>query len=182
MKTIVLLSGGLDSAVVLAMHHHDECLTLGFDYGQPHLIELDWAERIARHYGTPFERVRVPEMPKINDVVFAGRNLVLASLAVATAQARGYEGIAVGCNASDWLRFPDCRPSFWKALQQCASFYDVRVSMPLIHSSKADVVGMARALDVPVDLTWSCYSPQEGHQCGECLACVTRREAEIAAA
>lgn len=180
MKTIVLLSGGLDSATVLAsfVARGAECLAVGFDYGQPHVTELDRAEEIAAHYGVPFERIGLPAMlsAKTDDVVFAGRNLVLASLAVAIAQARGFDEIAIGCNASDWLRFPDCRPEFWRALEKCADAYGVTLVSPLIYHSKQDVAEQARKLGVPIELTWSCYSPGP-EPCGECLACKTREEA-----
>jgi 7-cyano-7-deazaguanine synthase len=173
---LVLLSGGLDSATVLA-GCNGERAALAFDYGQPHKIELERAEKIARHYGAAFEIVALPAMPRVNDVVFAGRNLVFASVAIAYAQARGIGTVAFGCNASDWERFPDCRPEFWRNLGRCADAYGVRVLTPLIHSSKRDVVEAARKLNVPIELTWSCYSPQAGQPCGECLACKTREEA-----
>lgn len=175
MKTLVLLSGGLDSAVVLAMTKNASAI--GFDYGQPHKIELERAAAIAAHYGVMFELMPLPAMSKVDDVVFAGRNLVFVSIAIAHAQARDFECVAVGCNASDWLRFPDCRPPFWRAVEECASAYGIRVSAPLIYSSKRDVVEQARKLNVPIGLTWSCYSPQEGEPCRECLACKTREEA-----
>jgi 7-cyano-7-deazaguanine synthase len=178
-KTIVLLSGGLDSATVLAgcVASGDECLALGFNYDQPHAIELDYAKSIADYYGVPFTLIGLPGMPKVDDVVFAGRNLILASLAIGIAQARKFNRIAVGCNASDWQRFPDCRPEFWSALERCADAYGVFVVKPLLYMSKRDVVEAARKLNIPIELTWSCYSPQGEKPCGECLACKTREEA-----
>lgn len=179
MKTVVLLSGGLDSATVLAacVKQGDECLALGFDYGQMHFIELEAADIIAHQFDVPFEIIKLPVMPKVNDVVFAGRNLVFAAVAIATAQARGFDRIAVGCNASDWWRFPDCRPEFWRNLEACAAAYGIQVLTPLIYLSKRDVAEAARKLSVPIDLTWSCYSPRDGEPCRECLACKTREEA-----
>lgn len=176
MKTIVLLSGGLDSTVVLAMQKV-QCLALGFDYGQSHLIELDRAEKIAGYYRAPFERLQIPQMPKINDVVFAGRNLVLASLAIATAQARGFDQIAVGCNATDYERFPDCRPFFWGVMKQAAAVYGIGVETPLLQFTKRQIIEEARRLNVPIEMTWSCYSPINDTPCGECLACTTRKQA-----
>ena len=179
MKTLVLLSGGIDSAVVLAVcvADGDECLAVGFDYGQPHVIELDHARDVADDFGVPYEQVRLPAMPKVDDVVFAGRNLVLISLAIAMAQARGFDRVAVGCNASDWIRFPDCRPEFWRNVERCAQAYGVIVLTPLIHMSKLDVVKHAAKLNVPIGLTWSCYAPQDGEPCGKCLACEIRNGA-----
>lgn len=176
MKTLVLLSGGLDSAVVLAAIEPKKA-AIGFDYGQPHRIELERAQHIADHCGVPFEVVRLPAMPLVNDVVFAGRNLVFAAFAIAHAQANGFGTIAVGCNASDWQRFPDCRPPFWRAMQTCGAAYGVQIAAPLLHLSKREVVEAACKLDVPIELTWSCYSPRGGEPCGGCLACTTRQEA-----
>lgn len=178
-KTLVLLSGGLDSTTVLAgaLASGDSCGAIGFDYGQPHRIELQRAAQIAAFYKISFEIIPVPAMPRINNVVFAGRNLVLAALAISYAQAQNIPRIAVGCNASDWLRFPDCRPAFWNALRTCAEAYEIKIATPLLYASKRDVVEAARKLNVPIDLTWSCYSPQDERACGECLACKTREEA-----
>jgi 7-cyano-7-deazaguanine synthase len=178
-KTIVLLSGGLDSATVLAACVHDgQCLGLGFMYGQRHgQIEQTRAESLARHYDVRFEQVFLPTMPKTNDLVFAGRNLVFASVAISIAQAKGYDRIAFGCNASDWQEFLDCRPEFWGNVRRCGDTYGVEVLTPLIYFSKRDVVEMARKLKVPIDMTWSCYDPKGFEPCGECLACKTRNEA-----
>ncbi len=176
MRTIVLLSGGLDSAVVLAALS-GERVALGFDYGQPHKIELQRAQAIAVHYGVPFEIIALPHMPRVNDVVFAGRNLVFASTAIALAQSRGFGSIAIGCNASDWMRFPDCRPPFWKAMQECASAYGINIVTPLMHHDKREIVEAARRFGVPIELTWSCYDPQGREPCGKCLACETREGA-----
>jgi 7-cyano-7-deazaguanine synthase len=177
MKTLVLLSGGLDSATVLswAKLEGDEVWALAFDYGQPHRIELERARILAN--GLPFEVMVVPGLPLVNDVVFAGRNLVFAALAIAKAQAEGFDRIAVGCNASDWERFPDCRPPFWQALRTAAEAYGIGVATPLIHMSKREVAELARHLGVPIELTWSCYSPRDGEPCRECLACTVRQEA-----
>lgn len=179
MKTLVLLSGGLDSATVLAWadKQKDQIAAIGFDYGQAHHIELTRARAIAADFGVPFEVVQTPTMPKVNDVVFAGRNLVFAAIAIAKAQAGGFDQIAVGCNATDWARFPDCRPVFWQALRTVAEAYGIGIATPLIRMSKREVVELATSLGVPVSLTWSCYSPRDGEPCGECLACTVRQEA-----
>lgn len=173
---IVLLSGGLDSAVVLAMTPRGS-LCIGFDYGQPHKIELERAAMIAEHYKARLEIVRLPNLPKVNDVVFGGRNMVFASVAIAMAQARGHGSIWIGCNASDWAEFPDCRPLFWQSMGAAAEAYGVSLVTPLIQMSKTEVAATARQLNVPIELTWSCYSPQNGQPCRKCLACETREKA-----
>lgn len=178
-KTIVLLSGGLDSSTLLALFvNASEChLALGFDYGQPHHIELKRAALIAKHFNIPFEIVRLPHLPKVNDVVFAGRNMVFISHAIAFAQARGFHRVAAGPNAGDWQQFPDCRPDFWRQIAICAEAYGVQVVTPFIHARKSDIVKQARLLKVPIELTWSCYDPQGEEPCGKCLACKVRKEA-----
>lgn len=176
---IVLLSGGVDSAVVLAMARLlGPCEAIGFDYCQPHRIELDRAALIAAHYDAPFRVVHLPPLPLVDDVVFAGRNLVMVAHAVAHAQAGGHHTVLLGCNADDSGRFPDCRPSFLGCLHAVASAYGVAVCAPLLLSTKAQIMKTARSMGVPVDLTWSCYSPRDGAPCGDCLACRTRAGAE----
>lgn len=176
MKKLVCFSGGIDSAVVLAMNPEAEALA--FDYGQPHLIELDYARRYCEMTDTLFHRIKVPVMPLVNDVVFAARNAVLASLACSYAQANGFEWIGFGCNRSDWLRFPDCRPDFWHQLRLgFKQAYQVTLATPLLYMSKQEVVEEARRLAVDTDNTWSCYSPRNDLPCDECLACHVRKEA-----
>lgn len=181
-KILVLLSGGIDSAVVLAASVRDhQCDAVGYDYGQLHRIELEHAKNVANHYQVPFSIKTLPEMPLLSesDVVFAGRNLVLVAHAIAQAAAEGFHAVALGCNASDWQCFADCRPVFWRSVETAAEAYMIRVLTPLIYYSKDDVVKQARKLGVPIELTWSCYLPQNGEPCGLCLAC-KQREAALA--
>lgn len=180
MKTLVPLSGGIDSAVVLALllAEGQQVEAIGFDYDQPHVIELERAAKIANHHSVPFFVVRLPTMPRVDDVVFAGRNLVLAAHAISMAHARGFDAIALGCNASDYERFPDCRSSFWKAVGEAAeAAYGIKVSTPLLNTTKSGVVELAHHYGVPLDLTWSCYAPRNGEPCGDCLGCNTRAKA-----
>lgn len=179
MKTIVPLSGGLDSATVLAgLISTGQILAVGFSYGAKHgQIEQTRAEDIAKHYDVRFEKVTLPRMPLVNDVVFAGRNLAFASAAISIGQSSGYDNVAFGCNASDWKMFPDCRPVFWSAVSKCAEPYGITILTPLLHMSKREVVEAARKLNVPIEQTWSCYDPQGFDPCGKCLACKTRNEA-----
>jgi 7-cyano-7-deazaguanine synthase len=159
----------MDSA--LCLHRYGAALAVGFDYGQTHGIELDYAERVAGNYDVAFERRRVPGMPRVDDVVFAGRNAVLLSVAAAIAQARGLEAVMIGCNFSDAQRFPDCRPDFIRSMDKALhGAYGVRVSAPLLTMTKAQIVDEARAASLPE--TWTCYAPTiEGRPCGVCYSC-----------
>lgn len=176
MRVITLLSGGLDSATVLASMRNHSRLAIGFDYGQPHRIELQRAAEIAETEGVSFLTLSVPAISKVNDVVFAGRNAVLVSVAASYAAANGYDAVAIGCNYSDWERFPDCRPGFIKALGSAMEDgYGVKLLAPLLRMSKAQVVEVAKELGVPIDRTWSCYNPQPIEKpCGTCAACKVR--------
>lgn len=178
MKVLVLLSGGLDSATVLhlMLERGYEVRAVGFDYGQPHAIELRYARQTAERAGVPFEVVDLPYMPKVNDVVFAGRNAVLLSVAAGMAQVLGFDAVAIGCNWTDRERFPDCRAAFMGTMGEVLSeAYGVGVMAPLLQMTKAQVVQEARRLSVPE--TWSCYAPNGEEPCGECLACRVRKEA-----
>lgn len=175
MKVLVCLSGGLDSALVLHMMlEHEAVETILFDYGQPHRIELDYAVALASQYSIPCRTIHLDHMPLVNEVVFAGRNLVLAAHAISIAAADGFDAVAMGCNMSDWECFPDCRPSFWKAVNAASEAYGVHVLLPLLRMTKSEVVAEAKRRDIAVDKTWSCYSPRENEPCGACLACRTR--------
>lgn len=168
-RNLILLSGGLDSA--LCLHRYGAALAVGFDYGQPHAIELTYARRIADEYGVEYLQRELPAMPRVDDVVFAGRNAVMLASAAAIAQARGLAAIVIGCNFSDAQRFPDCRPEFIRAMNDAFKVaYGISVSAPLLTCTKAMIVAEAKAARLPE--TWTCYAPTPaGERCGECYSC-----------
>lgn len=168
MTQLLLLSGGLDSA--LCLHRFGAAAAVGFDYGQPHIIELEHGGRLAAAAGVPYEVVKLPPLPRTNDVVFAGRNAVMLSVAAAMAHDRGFASIMIGCNFSDAQRFPDCRPDFLRNIDRAFRHaYGVGVYAPLLTMSKAQIVADAR--EVGITDTWTCYAPREGTPCGECYSC-----------
>lgn len=163
---VILLSGGVDSAVCLARYGAD--LAVGYDYGQLHAIELHYASKLADRFRVRFETVRLPVLRLVNDVVFAGRNALFIAHAASVAISYGLDEVMIGCNATDALLFPDCRAPFLDAMSTamlCA--YGVRVSAPLLRERKDDIVAEAIARDLS---TWSCYRPGPA-PCGECVAC-----------
>jgi 7-cyano-7-deazaguanine synthase len=138
---VVLLSGGLDSATVLALALRDgrEVSAVSFDYGQRHRVELEAAARIAsslgvaRHVTVPLDLrafggsaltgdIDVPKDALGRDAVpvtyVPARNTVFLALALAYAEARGAEEIWIGVNAVDFSGYPDCRPEFLEAFRQ----------------------------------------------------------------
>lgn len=140
MKAVVLLSGGLDSATVLAMARADEreCLALSFAYGQRHQIELAAARRVAASLGVSdhvvypldlrafgasalTDDIAVPKdeegKPGIPITYVPARNTIFLALALGYAEARGAAEIWIGVNAVDYSGYPDCRPDFIAAFQ-----------------------------------------------------------------
>jgi len=141
MKAVVLLSGGLDSATVLAIARHDgrACYALSFAYGQRHGTELDAAARVASAIGVaehvifPMDlrvfggsaltaNIDVPkdhaDDPGIPVTYVPARNTIFLSLALGYAEAREASEIWIGVNAIDYSGYPDCRPEFLEAFQR----------------------------------------------------------------
>lgn len=141
MKAVVLLSGGLDSATVLAIARTEgrECLALSVVYGQRHHIELEAARRVAAAIGV-VEHVVYPldlrvfgasaltadidvpkdavDAPGIPITYVPARNTIFLALALGYAEAREAEEIWIGVNALDYSGYPDCRPEFIAAFQE----------------------------------------------------------------
>lgn len=204
-RAVVLLSGGLDSATVLAaaVEAGYECHSLAVDYGQRHRAELDAAERVSRALGASSHRVvkvdlraiggsaltddiAVPTEPAegIPVTYVPARNTLLLSLALGYAEVLDALDLWIGVNAVDYSGYPDCRPQFiaaFEALSQVATKVGVeggRFSLhtPLIHLTKADIIRRGVALGVDYGLTVSCYQADEqGRACGRCDSCRLRR-------
>lgn len=193
MRSIVLLSGGIDSAVALA--HTKAELAISVNYGQTHRRELLAAEAVAKYYNVEHHEVNVsaaldipcaltghgqiPEQhaTEPDATVVPGRNLMLISIAVAWAQAWGYGAVVVGANADDHAGYKDCRPAFLDRLSDATQDgYGVQVWAPLRKMTKRQVVEFGRQLGVPLGLTWSCYRGG-ADPCNRCGACESRNEA-----
>jgi 7-cyano-7-deazaguanine synthase len=198
---VLLLSGGLDSAVLLASLVGDglDPICLSFDYNQRHRRELDSAKRIAGFYRV--EHIVVPltgvfgpnaltsesvELPTghyedeaMSATVVPNRNMVFLSIATALALSRGLSKVWYGAHGGDSAIYPDCRPRFVSAMGQAMLLCDgkpVELIAPFLGMKKRDVVRCGVGLDVPFDLTWTCYKGGVS-PCGVCGACVERAEA-----
>ncbi|HNA30672.1 MAG TPA: 7-cyano-7-deazaguanine synthase QueC [Thiobacillaceae bacterium] len=186
-RAVVLLSGGLDSATVLAMARHagHECHALSLDYGQRHRAELDAAWAVAQSLGVAEHRVMrldmgaftgsaltdpdipVPELPEpgIPVTYVPARNTIMLALALGWAEVLDAASIHIGVNALDYSGYPDCRPAFVQAFQTLADVATkravdgrpIRIEAPLIHLSKAEIIRRGAALGVDYALTVSCY-------------------------
>ena len=190
-KAVILLSGGLDSATVLALAKADgySCYTMSFDYGQRHRSELQAAERIALQLGAVEHkviglnlngiggsaltdtRIDVPQSPTegIPVTYVPARNSVFLSLALGWAEVLGARDIFIGVNAVDYSGYPDCRPEFIQAFERMANLatkdgvdgLGCRILAPLQNMSKAQIVQAGVRLGVDYALTVSCYLADE---------------------
>lgn len=186
MKAVVLLSGGLDSAVsawwarALGIEIH----ALTVDYDQTHRIELSAAGKLADKLGPASHKVAAVHLwpgPVAASVPVTGRNLVLLSMALARCEDVDADAVVIGCNADDSLMFADCRQPFLRSVEvMMHAQHGPRFSLlaPLSGLTKAHVVRVGALLGVPLHLTWSCYEPQKsGVPCGQCGACRLRADA-----
>lgn len=204
MSAVIVLSGGLDSTVLLWSYPSDEiACAVSIDYGQRHgARELRAARDVVRERGVPHvvvdltglraalpgssltsDDIAVPhghyEDASMRATVVPNRNMILLAVAGGVAVARGADVLAYGAHAGDHAVYPDCRPEFAHAMSNALAlchYTPVRLERPFVRMSKAEVVAHGRAVGAPMDRTWSCYEGGELH-CGRCGTCVERREA-----
>lgn len=190
-KALILLSGGLDSATVLAMAKADgyACYSMSFDYGQRHRSELQAAERVARQLGVIEHKViglnlngiggsaltdtsiAVPETLEAGIPVtyVPARNTVFLALALGWAEVLGARDIFIGVNAVDYSGYPDCRPEFIAAFETMANLatkagvegQGFRIQAPLQMMSKGEIVQAGLRHGVDYGLTVSCYQADD---------------------
>jgi 7-cyano-7-deazaguanine synthase len=208
---VVLVSGGMDSAVVLAMAREQGFApyALSVRYGQRHTSELDAAASVARELGAVAHKtvhvdlrsiggsaltddIDVPEAggPGIPVTYVPARNTIMLSVALGWAEVLGAADIFCGVNAVDYSGYPDCRPEFIAAFERLANVATkagvegagFRIHAPLLRLSKADIVREGLRLGVDFAQTVSCYQADpEGRACGHCDACRLRAEGFAAA-
>lgn len=193
MKILVLVSGGLDSAVALwDARRRGEVAALWFDYGSLQAREEEKrAEALCREAGAELRKVRLGFFRDnfksglldggITDAassVVPFRNGVFASVAAGIAQSLGFDEVVIA-NHVTTDDYPDCGPAFSKAMAdavEAGTGGAVRFSLPLGLMSKAEVVKLGARLGTPFGLTYSCYKGGAGH-CGVCPACAQRKKA-----
>lgn len=186
-KAIVLVSGGLDSATVLAIAKQQgyECYALSFDYGQRHNSELVAASELVKIYNVRDHKtiklgmgefggsaltddsINVPtkEGTGVPVTYVPARNTVFLSIALGWAEVIGAWDIFIGVNAVDYSGYPDCRPEFIKAFEELANLATkagveeggFKIHTPLIDLSKAQIIEKGAALNVDYSATVSCY-------------------------
>lgn len=186
-RAVVLLSGGLDSATVLAKARADGriCHALSVDYGQRHRAELDAAARLAVQLGAVEHRVVHVDFGQFGgsaltdtelDVPTAAsagipityvpaRNTVMLALALGWCEVLDAHELYIGVNAIDYSGYPDCRPEFIAAFERLARLAtragvegrEFHVRTPLQHLGKADIIKLGVSLGLDFAQTVSCY-------------------------
>ena len=184
---VVLISGGLDSATVLAIAQQEDfiCHALSFDYGQRHRSELLAAEKVAQRQGVQSHQIIAIDLRQFGGSALTddeiavpidstegipvtyvpARNTIFLSLGLAYAETLDAHDIFIGVNAVDYSGYPDCRPEFIRAYEEMANLATrmgvegqrIRIHTPLIDLTKAGIIQMGVELGVDYAQTVSCY-------------------------
>lgn len=190
-RAVVLLSGGLDSATVVAIAKSQgyECYALSFDYGQRALTELNAAKAVCRSLAVKEHRVfnldlaqfggsaltdesiDVPEgeTEGVPITYVPARNTIFLSMALAWAEVLHADAIFIGVNSVDYSGYPDCRPEFISAYETMANLATrngvtgepFRIETPLIDLTKAEIIAQGHNLGIDYSLTVSCYQSDD---------------------
>lgn len=199
-KALVLFSGGLDSTTMIAYLQSQgyDVSAFGLDYGQKHRKEIESAKIIAKKLGVKYHLHKVQpfgtssaltgssEVPdghyedeSMKITVVPNRNMIIIALATAYAIDNGITKIMYGAHYGDHAIYPDCRESFYEAMNYALNLCDyskIELVAPFIRIRKDQIVSIGADLGVPYELTWSCYKGNEKH-CGKCGTCQERIEA-----
>lgn len=202
-KALCIMSGGMDSTLVayIMRSRGYEIVALHFNYGQrtvakelscfreickdlgvseKYEIDLDFFKTIGASALTDHS-IDVPTggiEPGVPITYVPFRNGIFLSIATAIAEKEGCSAIAIGVVEEDSSGYPDCRESFIDAFTKAANLgtkesTNLSIEMPLVRLQKSQIVQEAIQLDVPLHLTWSCYS-SEDKACGVCDSCRLR--------
>ena len=203
-KAIVLLSGGLDSAVALwwAKKKDWRLYTVTFNYYQRHRREIDSAEKLTKAAGVVEHKViDVQYLKEIADstllkeaslnieikdrpgIYVPARNTVFYGIAASWAETIEARWIIGGHNRMDFKQFPDSTPEYFSLFNRLLRIgtwigrkRPIRILTPLSKMNKVQIVRLGLKVGVPFELTWSCYMGRE-RACGSCQACRIRLNA-----
>ena len=204
-KALVVFSGGQDSTTCLfwAKRHFKEVYALTFTYGQKHVIEVEYAKKIAREAGVAFDVMDVSFISRLGqnsltnptiemdqekpadsfpNTFVPGRNLFFISVAAVYARERGINHLVTGVSQTDFSGYPDCRDAFIKSLNvtlNLAMDEQFVIHTPLMWIDKCETWAMADqlgVLDMVREGNVTCYNGVPGDGCGHCPSCRLRRE------
>jgi len=204
-RTICIMSGGLDSTVLLykAVAESSSVLALSFDYGQKHagrelkaaeffcdllgvpqlVVKLSFLQDMLNNSALTNPAIVVPDGHYADDImkitVVPNRNAIMLNIAAGYCMNLKYDRVAYAAHAGDDRVYPDCRKMFTDALDrvfQIADWHPINLWSPFVEITKADIVTIGHNFNVPFEHTYSCYKGGDIH-CGTCGTCVERKEA-----
>ncbi|CAN5864900.1 7-cyano-7-deazaguanine synthase QueC [soil metagenome] len=208
MKTLVLLSGGMDSVTALywAAQEHEVVGTVSFDYGSKHNAkEIPMAQWHAEQLQVKHDVITLDFVNQLfsSDLLKSGgdipdghyaeesmkrtvvpfRNGIMLSIACGLAESRDAEALVIAAHSGDHAIYPDCREPFMQAMASAmkeGTYVGIELLRPFIEGDKTAIARRGQAMGIDYAKTWSCYKGGEIH-CGTCGTCVERREAFILA-
>ena len=193
------------TTLAIAKEQNYDCYALSFDYGQKQRSELESSISIAKKSNVIEHRImkislsdiggsaltdKAIDVPKhveseeIPITYVPARNTIFLSFALAWAEVVNSQTIFIGVNALDYSGYPDCRPEFIEAFETMANLATkqsvegnrIQIKTPLINMTKAEIITKGLSLGVDYSETTSCYDANTlGEACGECDACVLRK-------
>ncbi len=204
-RAIVLLSGGLDSATVLAVASKQyNCHAISFDYSQRSKSELNAAKQLAIIWSASHQLIRIADGVMVGSALtdqsiavpeeatsgipvtyVPARNTLFLAHALAVAEVMSSQDIFIGVNAVDYSGYPDCRPEFISAFEATANLATkagvegnkLTIHTPLIDKSKAEIISIGLRQGVDYASTVSCYQANDmGEACGQCDSCTLRKK------
>ncbi len=204
-KCVVLLSGGIDSTVLMYSLIADyEVYPLTIDYGQTHKKEVYAARNVCEARGgwllkrwkyldlgnlrfvLPSALTGVGDVPSggydketMSQTVVPNRNMIFLSVAAGYAEGIKANHVAYAAHTEDHYLYPDTRPEFIDSIGDTIKLGTggkVRLTEPFTYKTKTDIVALGKMLVVPYKLTWSCYKGGDVH-CGVCSTCIERKKA-----
>lgn len=204
MKTLVVLSGGMDSTTALAWakNRGHECYAVHFQYGSKHNRKESGAVRqVTDHFEVPLTVVELPFVNALfkSDLLKSGgdvpeghyadesmkrtvvpfRNGIMLSIAAGLAESMGCEAVVLGNHFGDHAIYPDCRADFAAAMREAirlGTYAQIQLVSPFQDVDKSKIAQVGHQLGVPFEKTWTCYKGGEKH-CGKCGSCTERKEA-----
>lgn len=201
-KSMIILSGGMDSVTLLYDYEEEIALAVTFDYGSNNnKREEEFAKYHCEKLG--IERITIPltfihdyfkssllegasaipdghyEDETMKSTVVPFRNGIMLSIACGIAESRGFETVFIANHFGDHAIYPDCRKGFIDAMSEAmrlGTYKGILIDAPYTSLTKTDIAKIGKSLGIDYSKTYSCYKGGEKH-CGKCGTCVERKEA-----
>ena len=198
---LIIVSGGMDSTTLLYEYKDQIALAVTFDYGQNHVVEIDYAKMHCERLGIPHLVISLKFMQQyfkssllegadaipeghyadenMKSTVVPFRNGIMLSIACGLAESHGLKKVMIANHGGDHTIYPDCRPEFIKSMSEAmqnGTYEHLTINAPYTNISKTEIALRGKHLGMKYEETWSCYKGGSCH-CGVCGTCVERKEA-----